>query len=244
MKTGFLLFVADHLLVGQLCTNPKSDRSPLSCLKVIQFSTSEIGYAQLYNSCSLPIQLMTTGPLPDPQNANPDGSTCPGWWKQSFRLRVMVFGMVSSEGHIIPPQNFEVGLKVNIKMYLEVLKSVVIPWCNQVAGGRPWEWQQYSAPAHRSKETEAWLQKDCYGLCTLLSLAPSSPELNSLDDFVRSYVENITNMTFRNTKASPIAAIRRVFTEPPPVLVEKACSSSGSVSRLKVAFWIDVSSTA
>ena len=23
-----------------------------------------------------------------PQNANPDGSTCPGWWKQSFRLRL------------------------------------------------------------------------------------------------------------------------------------------------------------
>ena len=23
-----------------------------------------------------------------PQNANPDGLTCPGWWKQSFRLRL------------------------------------------------------------------------------------------------------------------------------------------------------------
>ena len=23
-----------------------------------------------------------------PQNVNPDGSTCPGWWKQSFRLRL------------------------------------------------------------------------------------------------------------------------------------------------------------
>ena len=23
-----------------------------------------------------------------PQNANPDGSTCPGWWKQCFRLRL------------------------------------------------------------------------------------------------------------------------------------------------------------
>ena len=23
-----------------------------------------------------------------PQNANPDGSTCPGWWKQSFQLRL------------------------------------------------------------------------------------------------------------------------------------------------------------
>ena len=59
MKTGFL-FVADHLLVGQLCTNPKSDRSLQSCLKVTQCSTSEIGDAPLYNTCSLPIQVMTT----------------------------------------------------------------------------------------------------------------------------------------------------------------------------------------
>ena len=50
---------------------------------------------------------------------------------------VMVFGVVSSEGHIMPPQIFEVGLKVNTKVYLAVLKSVVIPWCNQVASGRP-----------------------------------------------------------------------------------------------------------
>ena len=35
---------------------------------------------------------------------------------------------------------FEVGLKVNTEVYLDVLKSVVIPWCNQVAGDRPWVW--------------------------------------------------------------------------------------------------------
>ena len=62
-----------------------------------------------------------------------------------------VFGVVSSEGHIMPPHIFEVGLKVNTKEYLDVLKSVVIPWCNQVAGGRPWVWQQDSAPANKSK---------------------------------------------------------------------------------------------
>ena len=44
--------------------------------------------ALLYNSCSIPIQVMTTGPLPAPSNANLDGSMCPGWWKQSFRLRL------------------------------------------------------------------------------------------------------------------------------------------------------------
>ena len=57
--------------------------------------------------------------------------------KTKFLATVMVFGVVSSEGHIMPPHIFEIGLKVNTKVYLDVLKSVVIPCCNQVAGGRP-----------------------------------------------------------------------------------------------------------
>ena len=60
--------------------------------------------------------------------------------KTKFPATVMVFGVVSSEGHIMPPHIFEVGLKVNTKVYLDVLKSVVIPWCNQVASGWPWVW--------------------------------------------------------------------------------------------------------
>ena len=82
--------------------------------------------------------------------------------KAKFPATVMVFGEVSSEGHIMPPHIFKVGLKVDTKVHLDVLKSVVIPWCNQVAGGRPWVWQQDSVPAHKSKETQAWLQKECY----------------------------------------------------------------------------------
>ena len=58
--------------------------------------------------------------------------------KTKFQATVMVFGVVLSEGHIMPPHIFEVGLKVNTKVYLDVLKSVVIPWGNQVAVGRPW----------------------------------------------------------------------------------------------------------
>ena len=77
--------------------------------------------------------------------------------KTKFPATLMVFGVVSSKGHIMLLHIFEVGLKVNTKVYLDVLKSVVIPWCNQVAGGRPWVWQQDSVPAHKSKETQAWL---------------------------------------------------------------------------------------
>ena len=157
-ENRFSFIVADHLLVGQLFTNPKSDRSFLSCLKVTQCSTSEIGDVPLYNSCSLPIQVMTTGPLLVPSKCKPGRFNVPRVMKTKFPATVMIFGVVSNEGLIMPPHIFEVGLKV----YLDVPKSVVIPWCNQVAGGRPWVWQQDSAPVHKSKETQAWLQKECY----------------------------------------------------------------------------------
>ena len=148
----------------------------------------------------------------------------------------MVFRVVSSEGHIMPPHIFEVGLKVNTKVYLEVLKSVVIPWCNQIASDRPWVYQQDSTPAHKSKETQAWLQKECYDFVPFSHCRPSSPDLNPLDYFVWSYVENISNMTSHNIKASFIAAIHRVFTELPPALVEKACSQF----RIRKSFKIKV----
>ena len=129
MKTHFF-FVTDHLLVGQLCKNPKSDRSLLSCLKVTQCSTREIGDAPLYNSCPIPIQVMTTGPLAAPSKCKSVRFNVPRVMKIKFPSTVMVFGVVSSEGHIMPPHIFEVGLKVNTKVYLDVLKSVVISWCN------------------------------------------------------------------------------------------------------------------
>ena len=85
MKIGFLFFVVDYLLVGQLCTNPRSDRSLLSCLKVTQCPTSEIRDAPLYNSCSLPIQVLTARTIAGLPWIT---GTCPRWWKQSFRLRL------------------------------------------------------------------------------------------------------------------------------------------------------------
>ena len=94
MKTGFLsfffffFFFVDHLLVRQLCTNPKSDRSLLSRLKVTQCSTSEIGDAPLYNSWSLPIQVMTTGPLPAPSKCK-SGRFNP--WGHSSKHRTILW---------------------------------------------------------------------------------------------------------------------------------------------------------
>ena len=140
--------------------------------------------------------------------------------KTKFPATVIVFGVVSSEGHIMPPHIFEVGLKVNTKVYLDVLKSVVIPWCNQVSVGRPWVWQQDLASAHKSKETQAWLQKECYDFVPFSHWPPPPP----------TWTCWTTSLSHTSRKSptwpptTPKPAWSPPSTELPPALVEKACS--------------------
>ena len=95
--------------------------------------------------------------------------------KKKFPATVMAFGMVSSEGHIMPTHIFEVGLKVNTKVYLDVLKSVVVPLVQ--SGGR---WKTLGVAARLGAGPQ--VQRDpglasegVLRLCTLLSLAPLLP---------------------------------------------------------------------
>ena len=109
-ENRFSFFVADHLLFGQLWTNPKSDGSLLWCLKVTQCSTSEIGDAPLYNSCSLPIQVMTTGPLLAPSKCKSGlpliPGTCPGWSKFPATVTVLVWFQVRATScHLTPSKS-------------------------------------------------------------------------------------------------------------------------------------------
>ena len=133
-ENRFSFFVADNLLVGQLCTNPKSNRSLLSCLKVdTMFNERDRGCTavQLMSSTDPTYHNRTTASTLKMQiSIVTNNRDVPRVMKTKFPATVTVFGVVSSEGHIMPPHIFEVGLKVNTKVYLDVLKSVVIPWCN------------------------------------------------------------------------------------------------------------------
>ena len=168
--------------------------------------------------------------------------------KTKFLATVMVFGVVSNEGHIMPPHIFEVGFESQHQS---------VPGCAGECGDPLVQsgGQLHTLGVAAGLITGPQVQKDpglasegVLRLCTLLSLPRYSPDLNQLDYFVWSYVENITNMTYHNTKASLITAIRRVFTELPPALVEMACSQFRI--RIEVVIeaegwlhWIDVSST-
>ena len=95
--------------------------------------------------------------------------------KTKFPSTVMVFCVVSSEGHIMPPHIFEVGLKVNTKVYLDVLKSVVIP---MVQLGGWWRTLGMAAGlgAGRQVQRDPGLASEgVQRLRTLLSLSPPPP---------------------------------------------------------------------
>ena len=69
-----------------------------------------------------------------------------------FPATVMVLGVVSNKGDVMPPHVFEAGLRVNAEVYLDVMINIVKPWMDQVANGRPYIWQQDSVPAHTAKK--------------------------------------------------------------------------------------------
>ena len=169
-------FVADHLLVGQLCTDPKRNRSFPSCLKVTQCSTHEIGFAPLYNICSLPIQVMTTGTLPAPSKCKSGlrriTGTCPGWWKQSFRLRLwcgLKWGPHYATSH----------LRSRFENHHQSVSGCAEECCDPLvqSGG---QWQTLSVAAGlgagpRVQRDPGLASEGVLRLCTLLSLPPPPP---------------------------------------------------------------------
>ena len=170
---------------------------------------------------------MTTGTLPTPSKCKSGfpriTGTCPGWWKQSFRLRLwslVWFQVRATSCHLTSSKMAWKSTPNCTWMCWRVWWYPVAIWwpvadlgCSSRTRRRPTSPKRPRLGFRRSATT-------LYPSLT----APSSPDLNSLDYFVWSSVENITNMTSYNTKASLSAAIRRVFAELPPALVEKACS--------------------
>jgi hypothetical protein len=55
--------------------------------------------------------------------------------KTKILAMVMVLGMVSNKGDVMPPHIFETDLRVNTEVYLDIMANVVKPWMDEVAAG-------------------------------------------------------------------------------------------------------------
>ena len=224
MKTGFLFFffffVANHL-VGQLCTNPKSVRNLLSCRKVAQCSTSEIGDALLYNSCSLPIQVMTTGPLPAPSNLDCHEQQGRA---QGDENKVSGYGYSLWCGFKWGPHHATSHLRSRLESQYQS-----IPGCAEECGdplvqsGGRWHTLGVAVGLGAGPQVQrdpGLASEGVLRLCTLLSLPPPpSTWIRWTTSFGHTSRTSPTWPPIRPKPAwSPSSA------EFPPLLVEKACS--------------------
>ena len=176
---------------------------------------SEIRDALLYKSCSLPIRVMTTGPLPTP-------SKCKSGWFNA------------SDDPLEVVEQKDTARKNWTKEFIKKVQAIIDEtpqWpIRQIARDLVVSHTTVNACAKEDlkcrsyrHQTSQILTEKTKNLRLIKSVRPhSSPDLNPLDYFVWLYVENII-MTSHNTKASLIAAIHRVFTKLLPALVKKAC---------------------
>ena len=66
----------------------------------------------------------------------------------------MVFELVTSDGDVMTPLLHK--LRFNTEAYIKYLEEEVLLWIERVDAGRPYIWQQGSAPYHTSR-TQSWL---------------------------------------------------------------------------------------
>ena len=169
--------------------------------------------------------------------------TFPGWWKQSFRLQLwslVWFQVRATLCHLTSSKSAWKSTPKCTWMCWRVWWStgairwpVANPGCSSRTRRRPTSPKRRRLGFRRSATT----------LYTSLT-CPLLPHLNPLDYFVWSYVENITNMTFHNSKASLITNIRRAPAGAcgKGMLPDLDQYRGGDWGRRRL-HWIDVSST-
>ena len=109
--------------------------------------------------------------------------------KTKHPASTMVFGLISSDGNVMPPIFIEAGVKINGQVYRDLIIPAIVNWC-KVTYGDNWSRKvclmQDGATPHTAKATQDMLREmfGVEGFWSKQMWPPSSPELNPLDFWV------------------------------------------------------------
>ena len=80
--------------------------------------------------------------------------------KTKCTVHIGGIGVVTRDGSVRPSFIFQHDPRLNTGTYINFLEEVVLSWIERVAAGRPYIWQQESAPYHTSWRSQCWRWKN------------------------------------------------------------------------------------
>ena len=95
--------------------------------------------------------------------------------------KVMVLGIVGSDGKKCPPIFIDQTIRMDSKVYQDLLKKHFLPWLKANYKEGEYVFQQDSAPCHASKSTADFLRRNSVEFWPKAMWPPASPDLNPLD---------------------------------------------------------------
>lgn len=139
--------------------------------------------------------------------------------------QVMVWAAVTADGRS-PIVFIEPGAKVNAAFYREkVLEGALKPWAAKHFGGKPWTFQQDSAPSHKARINQEWLQNNVPNFISATQWLSNSPDANPMDFSVWSMLEQKVRAVKHSSLESLKAAIVREWAKIPQCYLRSACDS-------------------
>jgi transposase len=111
-----------------------------------------------------------------------DKGDVPPVMKTKHPAKVMVFGLIASDGQVMPAHIFPPKTRLNAVGYLKLLEKVVMPWINRTyPPGTKFMWIQDSAPPHIGKKVMEYLNNSFEVVIQPKDWPSNSPDCNPLD---------------------------------------------------------------
>lgn len=125
----------------------------------------------------------------------------------SHASKIMVWAGLSKKGKL-PLVFVEPGVKVNAHYYLNsVLREVLKPNAENLYENGDWIFQQDSAPSHKAKICQKWLEDEIPDFIATDEWPPNSPDLNPLDYSIWGTLEERVNSKYHSSIESLKASI-------------------------------------